>query len=60
MKQNIIYIGLDVDDTQYHGSALNTDTGEVMSCKCTHVEGLDESARQTQEVLSWQGLLAVL
>ena len=23
MKQNIIHIGLDVDDTQYHGSALD-------------------------------------
>ena len=34
MKQNVIYIGLDVDDTQYHGSALDTDTGEVMSFKC--------------------------
>jgi len=33
MKQNILHIGLDVDDTQYHGSALDTDTGEVMSFK---------------------------
>ena len=30
MKQNIIHIGLDVDDTQYHGSAFNKDTGEVI------------------------------
>lgn len=34
MKQNVIYIGLDVEDTQYHGSYLNTGTGEVMSFKC--------------------------
>jgi len=34
MKQNIIYIGLDVDDTQYHGSALNKSTGEVLDFKC--------------------------
>lgn len=34
MRQNVIYIGLDVDDTQYHGSALNVDTGEVMAFKC--------------------------
>ena len=34
MKQNIIYIGLDVDDTQYHGSAFNKDTGEVIDFKC--------------------------
>ena len=27
MQQNILYIGLDVDDTQYHGSAFNKDTG---------------------------------
>jgi len=34
MKQNIIYVGLDVDDTQYHGSALDKKTGEVISFKC--------------------------
>lgn len=33
MKQNIIHIGLDVDDTQYHGSAFNKDTGEVIDFK---------------------------
>jgi hypothetical protein len=27
MKQKVVYIGLDVDDTQYHGSALNKETG---------------------------------
>lgn len=30
MKQTLIYVGLDVDDTQNHGSALNKDTGEVI------------------------------
>ncbi len=34
MKQNIVRIGLDVDDTQYHGSAFNKDTGEVVDFKC--------------------------
>ena len=34
MKQNILHIGLDVDDTQYHGSALNQTTGEVLDFKC--------------------------
>ena len=34
MKQNIIHIGLDVDDTQYHGSALVKDTDEVLDFKC--------------------------
>ena len=27
MKQNIIHIGLEVDDKQYHGSALDRSTG---------------------------------
>jgi len=26
MNKNIIYVGLDVDDTQYHGSALDKNT----------------------------------
>jgi hypothetical protein len=30
MKQKIIHIGLDVDDTQYHGAAFNKETGEVV------------------------------
>ncbi len=34
MKQNIIHIGLDVDDTQHHGSALNHSTGEFLDFKC--------------------------
>ena len=34
MQQNIIYVGLDVDDTQYHGSALDKKTGEVITFKC--------------------------
>jgi hypothetical protein len=34
MNQNVIYIGLDIDDNQYHGSALNTETGEVITSKC--------------------------
>ncbi len=34
MKQNILYVGLDVDDTQYHGSAFNKDTGEILDFKC--------------------------
>jgi len=34
MKQKIIYVGLDVDDTQYHGSVLDKNTGEVITFKC--------------------------
>jgi hypothetical protein len=34
MDRNVIYIGRDVDDTQYHGSALNKGTGEVITFQC--------------------------
>jgi hypothetical protein len=31
MNQNVIYIGLDIDDNQYHELALNIETGEVIT-----------------------------
>lgn len=34
MNQNILYVGLDVDDSQFHGSAFNKSTGEVIDFKC--------------------------
>ncbi len=34
MKQTIVYVGLDVDDTQYHGSALAKTTGEGIDFTC--------------------------
>jgi len=34
MNTNIIHVGLDVDDTQYLGSALDKNTGEVIEFKC--------------------------
>ena len=34
MNHTIIYIGLDVDDTRYHGSALSKHTGEVIDFQC--------------------------
>jgi hypothetical protein len=34
MKQNIVYVGIDVDDARYHGSALNQCTGEVLDFQC--------------------------
>jgi hypothetical protein len=34
MNQTRVYVGLDVDDTQYHGSALNKSTGEVIDLQC--------------------------
>jgi hypothetical protein len=33
MQQNVIHIGLDVDDTQYHGAAFNKGTGAVVVFK---------------------------
>jgi transposase len=34
MNQNILHVGLDVDDTQYHGSAFNRATGEIIDFRC--------------------------
>lgn len=34
MSQNIVYIGIDVDDVRYHGCALNPSTGEVLDFDC--------------------------
>ena len=34
MNPNILHVGLDVDDTQYHGSAFNRATGEVIDFRC--------------------------
>ena len=34
MNQNILHVGLDVDDTQYHGSAFNKETGELIDFRC--------------------------
>jgi hypothetical protein len=34
MNQNIVYVGLDVDDTEYHGSAVDKTTGEIIHFKC--------------------------
>ncbi len=30
MEQNVISVGIDVDDVRYHGSALEKRTGEVL------------------------------
>ena len=34
MSQNIVYVGIDVDDASYHGCALNPHTGEVLDFHC--------------------------
>jgi transposase len=34
MNGNVVYVGIDVDDVQYHGSALDRQTGEVLNFQC--------------------------
>ena len=34
MKKNIMYVGLDVDDSHYHGAGFDKLTGEAVSFKC--------------------------
>ena len=34
MSMNVVCVGIDVDDVQYHGSALDRQTGEVLSFQC--------------------------
>lgn len=34
MKQTFVYVGLDVDDTQYPGSAFDQHTGAVLDFHC--------------------------
>jgi hypothetical protein len=34
MNGNVVYVGIDVDDVQYHGSSLYRRTGEVLSFQC--------------------------
>jgi len=34
VNKNVIYVGLDVDDTQYHGAGLDPRSGETVSFKC--------------------------
>ena len=34
MNENVVYVGIDVDDVSYHGSALDRQTGEVLSFQC--------------------------
>jgi len=34
MNQTVIYVGLDVDDTHFHGSALDKRSGEFIDFKC--------------------------
>ncbi len=34
LNQNVVYVGIDIDDVSYHGSALDRHTGEVLDFQC--------------------------
>ena len=34
MSQNIVSVGIDVDDVSYHGCAMNKRSGEVLDFHC--------------------------
>ena len=34
MSQNVIYVGIDVDDVHYHGCAVDPHTGEALNFQC--------------------------
>ena len=50
MNGNVVYVGIDVDDVSYHGSALHRGTGEVLGFQCRPtlkgLEGQLEKARK--------------
>ena len=50
MSQNVIYVGIDVDDERYHGSALDKRTGEVLDFQCRPtLKGLVSQLKKVQE-----------
>ena len=53
MSQNVIYVGIDVDDVRYHGSALDQCTGELVDFQCrATLKGL---VRQLEKVREYFG-----
>ncbi len=50
MGENVIYVGIDVDDVRYHGSALDKRTGEVLDFRCRPtLKGLVQQLKKVQE-----------
>ena len=50
MNQNVIYVGVDVDDERYHGSALDKRTGEVLDFQCRPtLKGLVQQLNKVQQ-----------
>ena len=55
MQKDIVYVGVDVDDTSFHGSAFFKETGEILEFKCRPtINGLEgrlaELKRKFQDV----------
>jgi len=50
MSQNVIYVGIDVDDVRYHVSALDQSTGEVLDFHCrATLRGLVQRLEKVRE-----------
>ena len=50
MNQNVIYVGIDVDDERYHGSALDKCTGEALDFQCrATLKGLVQQVKKVQQ-----------
>ena len=50
MSQNVIYVGIDVDDVHYHGSALDKATGDVLEFQCRPtLKGLVDQLKKVRE-----------
>ena len=61
MDQNVIYVGIDVDDERYHGSTLDKRTGEVLDFSMpSDLEGFSKPAQESARVLWWFAVQAVL
>jgi transposase len=57
MNKKLIHIGLDVDDTQYHGAAFDKGTGEIVSFKCRPtLKGLVSQLEKMQRCFSTESL----
>ena len=55
MNQNIVQLGIDVDDTCYHRSALDQCTGEVLSFQCrATLKGLVGPLAKVQGYFLWR------
>lgn len=55
MNQNVIYVGIDVDDERYHGCALDKYTGEIPDFRCRST--LKGSVQQLNKIQQYFGSL---